>query len=103
MREAVQLRPHRLDDAGMPIPPPKSISRLPSASVTTAPSACTTAMGVTAGTPRGTAAARRASNARLFGPGISVRIWMTPAIVASRDRDGVEGRRKILLATAGSV
>ena len=37
-----------------PIPPPKSMNRLPSTSVTIAPSACATAMEVTAGTPRGT-------------------------------------------------
>jgi hypothetical protein len=40
-------------------------------------------MGVTAGTPRGTAAARRARSARLLGPGISVRISMTPAMLVS--------------------
>jgi hypothetical protein len=59
-----------------PIPPPKSISRFPSASVITAPSACTTAIGVTDGTPRGTATTRRACRARLFGPGIAVTMLM---------------------------
>ncbi len=85
--EPVELLPHRRDHARCrcpvfttPMPPPKSMKRLPSASVRTAPSACTIAIGVTAGTPRGTAWARRARSARLLGPGISVRSWMTPGI-----------------------
>ena len=67
-----------------PMPPPKSMSRLPSASVTTAFSAWTTASGVVAGTPRGTALARRAASAWLLGPGSGVTREMTPAIGAIR-------------------
>ena len=51
-----------------------------------------------AGTPRGTAAARRARSARLLGPGISVRIWMTPAMVASTAEDVKGGAERYFLA-----
>jgi len=53
---------------------------LPSTSVSTAPSAWAMAMGVTAGTPFGTARVRRASSAWLAGPGIVVLSLMVAAI-----------------------
>src|SRR5262245_61615065 len=54
------------------MPPTKSISVLPSTSWTSAPSARSTTTSVALPRPLGTAAARRASNALLFGPGMSV-------------------------------
>src|ERR1700737_538416 len=74
------------------MPPPKAMSRLPSASVITAPSAWTTAIGVTAGTPRGTALARRANSARLSGPGILVWRRMTPDMKNLRMRSEMRGK-----------
>src|SRR5688572_28388043 len=44
------------------------------------------AIGVTDGTPRGIAWARRASRARLLGPGTSVTSWMTPDICTPKGR-----------------
>src|SRR5262245_11315501 len=55
-----------------PIPPAKSSRRLPSTSVSTAPSPSLTKIGVALYGPRGTAASRRVKSSRERGPGISV-------------------------------
>src|SRR5712692_660704 len=54
------------------MPAPRSISWLPSTSRRIAPEAASTNTGVDEPSPPGTAARRRCSNAREFGPGISV-------------------------------
>src|SRR3954452_15180131 len=58
--------------ASAPMPPTKSMNVLPSTSCTRAPSARSTTTSVALLRPVGAAAARRASIARLFGPGTSV-------------------------------
>src|SRR3954470_12530549 len=58
--------------ASAPMPPTKSMKVLPSTSCTRAPSARSTTTSVALLRPVGTDAARRASIARLFGPGTSV-------------------------------
>src|SRR5438132_917086 len=59
-----------------PMPPVKSRSRLPSTSVTAAPSPRSRKTGCSVVRPRATAALRRSQRARLRGPGISVLRWM---------------------------
>src|SRR4051794_15185272 len=58
--------------ASAPMPPTKSMKVLPSTSCTRAPSARSTTTSVALLRPVGADAARRASIARLFGPGTSV-------------------------------
>src|SRR3954470_5094224 len=58
--------------ANAPMPPTMSMNVLPSTSCTRAPSARSTTTSVAFARPVGTADVRRASIARLFGPGTSV-------------------------------
>ena len=63
------------------MPEPKSISELPSTSMSTPPPAAVMNTGRTWLTPRATLASRRASSSREQGPGISVtrrRTWARP-------------------------
>src|SRR5262249_22226847 len=69
-----------------PIPPARSRSRLPSASSSTAPSARSTASGVSFAAPRGVAASRRATSSRLRGPGTSVTSRIAGSASASLSR-----------------
>src|SRR6185503_2946022 len=82
-----------------PMPPAKSIRRLPSTSTSVAPRPSLTKIGVALYGPRATAASRRAMRAREFGPGISVFSAITlmtsrraPALVAVLGGAGAMGR-----------
>jgi hypothetical protein len=66
-----------------PMPPAKSMNTLPSTSVSRAPSARSKKMPWRASdTPADTQRRRSASNARLFGPGSSVRILIAGSATA---------------------
>src|SRR3712207_4505940 len=68
------------------MPPPKSIKVLPSTSVSRAPFASLASIGVAIPRPAETAPLRRSSNARLFGPGISVFSLVDSSIFGTSSR-----------------